>query len=64
VIAGPVEATSCGNAVIQMIATGHLADLAEARALIKRSFAFETFQPRPDSGFAEAFPRFLKIIGA
>lgn len=64
IIAGPVEATSCGNAITQMIATGHLADLDAGRALIQRSFEFQTFEPNPDSGFADAFPRFLAIIGA
>ena len=64
VVAGPVEATSCGNAITQMIATGHLPDLAAARALVKRSFRFQTFEPNPASGFAAAIPRFDSLIGA
>ena len=45
VIAGPVEATSCGNVITQMMATGHLPDLAAGRDLIRRSFEFQTYQP-------------------
>lgn len=47
VIAGPVEATAIGNILLQMLATGALASLAEGRDLVRRSFAVETFEPRP-----------------
>src|SRR5262249_38497589 len=38
VLAGPVEATALGNIAMQMLATGAVASLAEARAVIDRSF--------------------------
>ena len=38
VYAGPVEGTAIGNLVVQMIAGGELADLKEAREVIRRSF--------------------------
>ena len=38
VVAGPVEATALGNVAVQMLATGAAASLAEARAIIDRSF--------------------------
>lgn len=38
VIAGPVEATSIGNLVMQMIGSGELGDLASARKTVKNSF--------------------------
>ncbi|MFZ1238417.1 MAG: FGGY-family carbohydrate kinase, partial [Anaerolineae bacterium] len=47
VIAGPVEATAIGNILMQMLATGALASLAEGRDLVRRSFAVEAFEPRP-----------------
>lgn len=62
VVAGPVEATSCGNAIVQMIATGHLADLAEGRELIRRSFDFVHHAPRDQSQWEAAYSRFLSLV--
>ena len=42
VLAGPVEATALGNIAIQMLATGAVASLQEARAVIERSFPIES----------------------
>ena len=50
--AGPVEASALGNICAQMIALGEIPNLNEARALIRRSFEIEEYQPRqaiPDS---------------
>ncbi len=57
VIAGPVEATAIGNILLQMLATGALASLAEGRDLVRRSFAVETFAPRPWPALAERLGR-------
>ena len=38
IITGPVEATAIGNLAMQMIGTGELKDLPEARSIIKQSF--------------------------
>ena len=45
VVAGPVEATALGNVAMQMLATGAVTSLAEARATIDRSFPVERFDP-------------------
>jgi len=45
VIAGPSEATAVGNVLIQAIGAGELSGLAEARALVGRSFEVRTFRP-------------------
>jgi len=45
VLAGPVEATALGNLIVQMQAAGVVADLAEGRRLIERSFPLETVTP-------------------
>ena len=57
--AGPVEATASGNLCVQAIAAGELADVAEARALIARSFPVITYEPEGD--WAEARARFAAI---
>lgn len=46
VIAGPVEATALGNIAMQMLATGAVGSLMEARQVIDRSFPTEVYQPR------------------
>lgn len=38
IITGPTEATAIGNLIMQMIGTGELKDLPEARKVIKKSF--------------------------
>ncbi|MCL2106184.1 MAG: rhamnulokinase [Oscillospiraceae bacterium] len=45
VLAGPVEATAIGNAAAQMIALGQIADAAEARQIIRESFAVKEYRP-------------------
>lgn len=38
IFTGPVEATSTGNIIMQMISAGEISDISAARALIKKSF--------------------------
>ena len=47
VIAGPSEATAVGNLIIQMLAMGDIASLAEGRAMVRRSFAGENLEFYP-----------------
>lgn len=63
VTAGPIEATSCGNIVVQMIATGHLPDLAAGRKLVRESFEFQTYAPRNREEWQVAYERFKAFIG-
>lgn len=44
VITGPTEATAIGNLIMQMIGTGELKDLPEARQIIKKSFEINEVQ--------------------
>jgi len=62
VIAGPIEATSCGNIVVQMIATGHLADLAAGRRLVRESFDFHCYQPHDREAWQTAYEKFKSVI--
>jgi len=63
VVAGPVEATATGNILTQMMAHGEIKDLAEMRAVVRRSFAPEIFEPNPQTAGAwdEAYQRYLKV---
>jgi rhamnulokinase len=45
VLAGPVEATALGNVAVQMLATGAVSSLAEARGIVAHSFPVERFEP-------------------
>ena len=63
VYAGPIEATALGNALTQLIALGELADLQEARGLVKQCFPPLEFQPLDQGRWEEHYHRFLKILG-
>jgi rhamnulokinase len=45
VLSGPAEATALGNLIVQAIALGELASLAEARALVAASFPARHYEP-------------------
>jgi rhamnulokinase len=62
VIAGPVEATSCGNVIIQMLATGAIDSLAAGRELIRQSFDFKSYKPQDTDAWDTAFARFIALI--
>lgn len=65
VIAGPVEATAVGNILTQAMGLGELKGLDDIRAVVRRSFAPETFEP--DAGAAaawdEAYVKYLRLNG-
>ena len=58
VVAGPVEATALGNALVQAMALGRIASLADARQLVRRSFAVTTHQPQPNAAWDAAYAQF------
>ena len=62
VIAGPVEATSCGNVITQMIGTGHLPDFDAGRELIRQSFNCRIFTPADPDAWAAAYQRFQAML--
>jgi rhamnulokinase len=61
VVSGPVEATAIGNILVQALALGHLASLAEGRALVLRSFRVETYEPADRAPWDEAYQRYLEF---
>ena len=58
VVAGPAEATSLGNVMVQAIATGHLSGFDTGRACIAESFQRDKFEPHPSAGWDDAYARF------
>ena len=60
VLAGPSEATALGNLIVQAIAIGELASLAEARTLIARSFPSRRYEPVGD--WSEPRQRFEEML--
>ncbi len=59
VVAGPVEATAMGNAMMQAIASGSIANFAQGREVVRRSLALKQYDPRSgeQSEWAEAAAR-------
>jgi len=62
VTAGPVEATALGNIGLQMMATGAVGSLSEARAIIDRSFPVERFEPVAADRWDAEYRRFQHYV--
>ncbi|HHW08348.1 MAG TPA: rhamnulokinase [Firmicutes bacterium] len=63
VLAGPVEATAIGNALMQAIALRWLDSLADGRSLVRRSFPAAQYQPRETGRWDEVYETFVKLLG-
>jgi len=61
VLAGPVEATVIGNVLVQAIAAGRFASLAEARRHVKANVRLKKFTPQPSPAWEEAARRYQPI---
>lgn len=62
VVAGPVEATAMGNAIVQWISLGEIADVAAGRELVLRSGEFATYEPRDMPRQSEIRERYREIV--
>lgn len=54
VLAGPDEATAIGNALVQVMALGHLGSLADLRAVVRRSVSVRVHEPHRDDRWEQA----------
>jgi rhamnulokinase len=61
VYAGPTEATAIGNVIMQMIATGQMKDLSEARRIILESFDIKRFSPVVTEGIEKNREKFRRL---
>jgi rhamnulokinase len=63
VVAGPVEATAIGNVLVQALGLGLIGSLADARAIVRRSFEVRTYQPEAASRWHEPYDRWRRLLG-
>lgn len=64
VVVGPYEATAVGNALVQAMGMGQVADLAALREIVRASFEPKTFTPGDTSLYDDVAERFESLIGA
>lgn len=62
VVAGPIEASSIGNAIAQWIALGEIADMQEAREVIQHSFPVTHYYPEDSTEWQQVYQRFTQYI--
>ena len=61
VIAGPVEATSIGNLLVQMASCGAIGSITEGREIIAESSELVYFEPTDSAQWDQVYYRFLEI---
>jgi len=61
VLAGPVEATVIGNALMQLITLGELGNLSDARQVVANMIGLKRYEPNQTAEWVEAFHRYLCI---
>jgi rhamnulokinase len=62
VLAGPVEATSAGNVMVQAMGLGAIGTLADGRALIGRSLPVVEYLPSGAGRWHEPYERFCALL--
>ena len=60
--AGPVEATSLGNVLVQAMAMGAIKDIEEGRKVIKNSFDVARYEPEDSDKWDAAYLKWKEII--
>jgi sugar (pentulose or hexulose) kinase len=62
VIAGPVEAATLGNAIVQYKSIGLLRDVAEARSVLKETLELREYIPEGGLEWENAYTRYRALI--
>ena len=62
VVAGPAEATSIGNAMVQLMALGEIGNHEQARRIITESADLEYFEPNQGGIWNEQFEKYNEVI--
>jgi rhamnulokinase len=62
VIAGPVESSALGSAIMQAIATGHMKCLAEGQEALRQSIELRSYEPAQSAATRQAFMRYKTLV--
>ena len=62
VVAGPVEATALGNAIVQYIALGELESIAQGRELLSRTVGTTVYEPDDRAAWEAQVERFKALL--
>ena len=63
VVAGPADATSIGNILVQMLAHGDISSIKQGRALVAASFETREYLPQDAARWQAQYERFLSVFG-
>ncbi len=61
VVAGPIEATALGNAMVQAVAAGWVPDLATARKTLMDEASLTRYEPKDRDRWSDAYARFQAL---
>jgi sugar (pentulose or hexulose) kinase len=61
VVAGPEEATAIGNAMVQALGLGVIAEMSEAQELIRAGFPIREYKPKDRAAWDTAYGKFRTI---
>jgi sugar (pentulose or hexulose) kinase len=62
VVAGPVEATAVGNAMVQALGMGVIKSMHDALPIIRKAFPIKAYKPQNAAGWDSAYHRFERLI--
>lgn len=62
VYAGPIEATVLGNVAVQLMSSGKIKDITDARKIIAKGEQLRIYQPENQADWENAYAKFLKIL--
>ena len=62
VYGGPIEATALGNVAIQLMSTGAIKDIKEARKIIAKGENLKLYEPKDNADWEKAYEDFKNII--
>ncbi len=62
VVAGPVEATTLGNSIMQLISLGRLDDVSHAREVLSQTLDTRSYMPNEPEAWREPYTRFRSTL--
>jgi sugar (pentulose or hexulose) kinase len=62
VVTGPIEATVIGNAIVQLITLGEIADLEQGRAIVANMDELQRYEPQDTAVWNEVYGRYRRFV--